>query len=79
MQPPFIDTQITMQVQHWNGFYMVKEGAGPYAGAVIKFSIRIVLGTYPRIIPRVFFDDSVKLFHPLVNFATNELKLQREW
>ena len=59
---------------------MVKDGAGPYAGGIIKFSIRVALANYPRLRPRVFFDNSVKLFHPLVHTMTNELRLEkREW
>ena len=58
---------------------MVKEGTGPYGGAIIKFQIRVQLANYPRHRPRVFFDEGVKIFHPLVDSLSNELKMLLEW
>ena len=81
--PPQFDDQAAsngaLQVQQWNCLYVVKEGTGPYGGAIIKFQVRVQLANYPRHRPRVFFDEGVKLFHPLVDSLTNEMKMLLEW
>ena len=41
--------------------------------------MRVALATYPRLRPRVFFDESVKIFHPLINPKSNEMNLLIEW
>ena len=59
---------------YWKGVYFVKQGI--YQDAVLKFRLTIP-AKYPKEMPIVHFQSEV--FHPLVNSASGELKLERDF
>lgn len=62
------------QLTYWKGVYFVKQGI--YQDAVLKFRMTFP-PDYPKQMPKVHFQ--TKVFHPLIDSHTGQLKLQRDF